>query len=214
VLESGVFGSYVRYDPPDYVHRWQQDYKAAVNATKATGKTKGKYGAIDVNAVLAHMRAHGDDGGTKPAKSAAKPRERVPAPEGDGGGGKPPVKPPSAGQSVQGADEPRRYPKVKGAGGEVPFTPANPPTVTDKVLDHILDGHGFGAGKGKPEFPKSWDRKKVRSAVEQVLHAPDEIECKGSTLYFRGKVGGQWVEVRVRGRQGPPKVWTAYPLEG
>jgi hypothetical protein len=53
-------------------------------------------------------------------------------------------------------------------GGEVGFTPENPPAVTEALLDHIIEGkpkkggwnggHAFGAGKGKSEFPESWDR--------------------------------------------------------
>lgn len=45
------------YEPPDYVHQWEQDYVAAVKATKAEKKTKGEYGAIDFKAVLAQMRS-------------------------------------------------------------------------------------------------------------------------------------------------------------
>lgn len=48
------------YMPPDYTEQWSQDYRAAVKATKAAGKTKGEYGAIDFKAVLAHMRANTD----------------------------------------------------------------------------------------------------------------------------------------------------------
>ncbi|TDH50772.1 EndoU domain-containing protein [Mycobacterium talmoniae] len=117
----------------------------------------------------------------------------------------------------------RRYPAVKG-GGRVPFTPQNPPAVTDEALQHILTGrpvakgrswsggHGHGTGKGKSEFPAGWDAAKIKVAIEQVLMGPDEIERKGSTLYFRGRVFGQEVEARVRGRNGPPQLWTAYPL--
>jgi hypothetical protein len=60
------------YDPPDYVHRWQQDYIAAVKATKAAGKTKGEYGAIDVKAVLAHMRANRGEGGAGQASQGER----------------------------------------------------------------------------------------------------------------------------------------------
>lgn len=48
------------YVAPDYTDQWAQDYQDAVQATKAVGKTKGQYGAIDLKAVLAHMRAHTD----------------------------------------------------------------------------------------------------------------------------------------------------------
>ncbi|MCG7592393.1 hypothetical protein [Mycobacterium sp. PSTR-4-N] len=48
------------YEPPDYVQRWEDDYIAAVKATQSAGKTKGEYGAIDINAVLAHMRSNSD----------------------------------------------------------------------------------------------------------------------------------------------------------
>lgn len=48
------------YTPPDYVDQWSQDYKNAVKATKAAGQTKGKHGAIDFKAVLAHMRSNTD----------------------------------------------------------------------------------------------------------------------------------------------------------
>lgn len=45
------------YIPPDYVDQWEQDYIAAVKAASAAGETKGDYGAIDVKAVMRHMRA-------------------------------------------------------------------------------------------------------------------------------------------------------------
>lgn len=48
------------YEAPDYTVQWSQDYQDAVKATKAAGKTKGEYGAIDFKAVLAHMRANTD----------------------------------------------------------------------------------------------------------------------------------------------------------
>jgi hypothetical protein len=132
----------VRYTAPDYVKRWRHGYQDAVKATKAVGKAKGKYGVIDFRAVLAHLRAHGGDGGTsKPTtRGAGRARERPLEPKSEGAGGKPPVEPPTARQSAQGGDEPRRYPKVDGDGGEVPFTPDNPPKVTDELLDHVMVG--------------------------------------------------------------------------
>lgn len=48
------------YQAPEYTAQWSQDYKDAVKAAKADGKTKGEYGAIDFKAVLAHMRADTD----------------------------------------------------------------------------------------------------------------------------------------------------------
>ncbi|MBS9536034.1 EndoU domain-containing protein [Mycobacterium sp. M1] len=73
-------------------------------------------------------------------------------------------------------------------------------------------GHAFGAGRGKSEFPRLWDRGQVRAAIEEVLRSPAQIERAGSTLYFRGTVGGQLITVRVKGRmQGHAKIWTAYP---
>lgn len=48
------------YEPPDYVGQWQNDYNAAVKATKAEKRTKGEYGAIDFKAVLAQMRKKTD----------------------------------------------------------------------------------------------------------------------------------------------------------
>lgn len=44
------------YQPPDYVAEWQQDYFNAQDAAKSAGKTKGDFGAIDVDAVLNEMR--------------------------------------------------------------------------------------------------------------------------------------------------------------
>lgn len=44
------------YQPPDYVAQWEQDYFDAQDAAKADGKTKGEFGAIDVDAVLNKMR--------------------------------------------------------------------------------------------------------------------------------------------------------------
>ncbi|PQM47109.1 EndoU domain-containing protein [Mycobacterium talmoniae] len=104
----------------------------------------------------------------------------------------------------------------------MPFTPDNAPKVTDAQLAHILvgkpkkngwsGGHGFGAGKGKSEFPESWDRTKIRDAIDQVLVQPAEIIRKGSTLYFRASVDGLPLAVRVKGRvHGRVQVWTAYP---
>lgn len=43
------------YEPPSYVAKWEQDYFDAVDAAKKDGKTKGEYGAIDVQAVLREM---------------------------------------------------------------------------------------------------------------------------------------------------------------
>ena len=104
----------------------------------------------------------------------------------------------------------------------MPFTPANPPTVTEKILDHIMvgeqrksgwyGGHGPGAGRGKSEFPTGWDRAKVRDAVERLLVAPEAIERYGATLYLRGTIDGVAIEARARGRSGPPQLWTAYPI--
>jgi hypothetical protein len=94
-----------------------------------------------------------------------------PLPESGGAGGKPPPKPPSGGQSVQGGEQPRRYPQVQG-GGDVPFTPEDAPPVTQERLEHILKGemkghrwsggHGPGAGKGKTEFPAVWTTDKIK----------------------------------------------------
>ncbi|MEC4840536.1 hypothetical protein R2360_13715 [Mycobacteroides chelonae] len=47
------------YQPPPYVEQWEQDYLDAVSATRAAGQTKGKYGAIDLTAVIGRMdQAH------------------------------------------------------------------------------------------------------------------------------------------------------------
>ncbi|SKI75717.1 VG15 protein [Mycobacteroides abscessus] len=43
------------YQPPAYVEQWEHDYLDAVDATRAAGQTKGKYGAIDLTAVVRHM---------------------------------------------------------------------------------------------------------------------------------------------------------------
>lgn len=120
------------------------------------------------------------------------------------------------------ADTPPKYPQVVGDGGEVGFSPENPPAITEAQLDHVMvgtpkkagwdGGHAFGAGKGKSEFPESWDRAKVRDVINQVLRTPVEIERSGSTLYFRGTADGQLVTVRVKGRMhGKARIWTAYP---
>lgn len=42
-----------RYEPPPYVNQWEQQYKDAVRSTPG----KGEYGAIDLKAVMAAMRA-------------------------------------------------------------------------------------------------------------------------------------------------------------
>jgi hypothetical protein len=92
----------------------------------------------------------------------------------------------SSGPTAAARGEEPRYPPVEG-GGEVPFTPANPPEVTDERLDHIMvgeprrrgqawsGGHGYGAGNGKAEFPLSWMREVVKAAIEQVLTDPTSI---------------------------------------
>lgn len=120
-----------------------------------------------------------------------------------------------------------RYPSVDGGGG-VPFTPEHPPEVTPERLDHIMigeqrrhglawsGGHGYGAGKGKTEFPPNWSREVVQAAIERVLSdvaSIISIRRRGSRLEFRGTVNGICVVVVVRGRHGPPKLWTAYPEE-
>lgn len=47
------------YEPPDYVEQWEQDYNDAVRAAREASRTKGEYGAIDLNAVVAQMdKAH------------------------------------------------------------------------------------------------------------------------------------------------------------
>lgn len=43
------------YEPPEYAERWEQDYSDAVAASRKAGNTKGKYGAIDLKAVLREM---------------------------------------------------------------------------------------------------------------------------------------------------------------
>jgi hypothetical protein len=117
------------------VHRWEQDYIAAVKATKVAGKTKGEYGAIDVKAVRAHMRAHGGDDGTTPRKSTAKPRERVPTPKSGTGG---PPKPPASIRPVAGSPE-DRYPDLPD-GAPAPLRPSDISSLTDDDLAHIIEG--------------------------------------------------------------------------
>lgn len=138
-----------------------------------------------------------------------------------------PRKPPAGRTATTAGGEPPRYPPVEG-GGEVPFTPDRPPEVTDERLDHIIvgeprrrgqawsGGHGHGAGKGKAEFPQSWTREVVKAAIERILRDPPSIASirrKGSKLEFRGTANGLPIVVVVRGRHGPPKLWTAYPEE-
>lgn len=134
------------------------------------------------------------------------------------------LSPNAASEPGPGAQAPRQYPPVGGAGGPVPFTPDNPPAVTDEVLEHIIvgmpkrngwdGGHGYGAGHGKSEYPEGWDTATIRTAIENVLANPDTIERRGATLLFRGVYEGVRIEARVRGRsQGKPKLWTAYPVE-
>lgn len=136
-----------------------------------------------------------------------------------------PQKPPTGRTAATAGGEPPRYPPVEG-GGEVPFTPDHPPEVTDERLDHIMageprrrgqawsGGHGYGAGRGKAEFPRSWTREVVKTAIEQVLTDPASIASirrRGSKLEFRGTANRLSIVVVVRGRHGPPKLWTAYP---
>lgn len=135
-----------------------QDYIDAVKATKAAGETKGEYEAIDVKVVWTRMRTHGrEGGGAKPAKrSASAPRQTRPESKSSGGGGKPPVKPPSRGQTVQGGEEPRRgsvdrsrvptgvkqheldtAQRLADRGDDVVFTPASG---VGKSADVMIDG--------------------------------------------------------------------------
>lgn len=164
------------------------------------------------------------EGPNKPKRSSSS-TERLQAPATTGGhlGDKP-----LAGRTAAAAGgEPPRYPPVEG-GGEVPFTPEYPPEVTEERLDHIMvgeprrhgqtwsGGHGYGAGEGKAEFPQSWTRDVVKAAIEQVLGATSSIRHirrKGAALYFHGTVNDVVLVVVVRGRLGPPKLWTAYPQE-
>jgi hypothetical protein len=109
-------------------------------------------------------------------------------------------------------------------GSEVPFTPDNPPPVTEEVLDHIIvgeprdrgrrwsGGHGYGH-RGFPNFPRSWDREKIRTAIQRVLAGPPGLVIirRGSTLHFYATTDEVAMEVRVRGRPGPPVLWTALP---
>lgn len=44
------------YEPPDYAVQWEQDYIDAVKASREAGKTKGEFGAIDVDVVINEMR--------------------------------------------------------------------------------------------------------------------------------------------------------------
>ena len=114
------------------------------------------------------------------------------------------------------------YPDVIGGGG-VPFSVKARPKVTDEVLDHIVIGTptrrggctgGHGAGQnGWPNFPADWNRQRISDAVSQVLSNPPDlrIERKGATLYFGADIGGIPIIVRVKGRTGTPRIWTAYP---
>lgn len=96
------------FEPPEYAQKWEQQYIDAVKAAAAAGKAKGDYGAIDIKAVLAHMRA--SDGGDGVGRHDAPPAPQAPSdrPAGASGGQKPPTKPPTGGQAVQGAEEPKR----------------------------------------------------------------------------------------------------------
>lgn len=81
------------YEPPPYVEDWEKLYIDAVRGTEGIGE----FGAIDISAVVSHMRA---------AEIAAKPAKAPAAKAAAGGsGGKPPIKPPTGGQSVQGAGD-------------------------------------------------------------------------------------------------------------
>ena len=44
------------YEPPDFAAGWEQDYFNAKDAAAEAGKTKGEYGAIDIDAVINEMR--------------------------------------------------------------------------------------------------------------------------------------------------------------
>jgi hypothetical protein len=71
----------------------------------------------------------------------------------------------------------RRYPKVKG-GGQVPFTPENPPPITDETLQHIIvgapitRGRSWSGGHGPrlkvPVYPLSSWQKSSRWCLTEI----------------------------------------------
>jgi hypothetical protein len=201
------------------VHRWEQDYKAAVKATKAAGKTKGKYGAIDVAAVLVHMRAHGDSGGTKPAESAHKPREELPTPKSGAGG---PPKPPRSIRPVAGPPE-DRYPDMPD-GTPAPLRPSDVKPLAEDDVSYILDGDGMGGGghrfqmriPGKRVFPQAWDEDKLRAAVNAALYgpAPKTLSRTPNGVLLRSLVDNVVVWIPIRKYPDGWEVSTAYPRSG
>lgn len=92
------------YQPPAYVEQWEADYVNAVRSTDGAGP----YGAIDTKAVLAHM------GATERARRAVTTAPR-PATKPGPGGTKPPIKPPTGGQSVQGRGDDREHKQLQKA---------------------------------------------------------------------------------------------------
>ncbi|MFM9261451.1 hypothetical protein ACKAMS_22700 [Rhodococcus sp. 5A-K4] len=164
------------------------------------------------------------------------PGEKTPETKASGGS-TPPPKAPST-RSVASGDEgdtwrvpdaevPAQYPEVGGDGGGVPFTPDQRPSV-DARFAHIADGdknrdgkivsggHRFGSnvigkdGRPKEEFPDVPDTQ-LKAMIDRALADPTSITRRGGQMDFRRIVDGCPVVVRVRGREGPGRINTAYP---
>lgn len=104
--------------------------------------------------------------------------------------------------------------------------PANTAPPSAKVLDHILHGnpevgkgghlHGT-AIKGKTEFPKGWDAKRVMNAVAETMRDPGYVtQPKGNRQLLRLSKTIDGVQVRVNAYKdnGRYVIDTAYPIGG
>lgn len=198
------------YEPPPYVEQWEQDYRAA---TRETAKT-GEHGAIDPNAVAAHM-----DASERARRRAASAPTSAPAVRAGTGGRKPPTPPPTGrqGLAVPGPEDlpPLRSRAETGA----PFF-----VIDEQARRHILDGepddakkggHRFGTGRpNKTEFPQDWDDDRIIAAVEATIEEHHSVIASGDSTIRRRVIDDVMITVRSFEKNGSTVFVHAYPVGG
>lgn len=86
-----------------------------------------------------------------------------------------------------------------------------------KTWDHVFENHGPDATvPGKTHFPKEWDEKKIKWAVEETVVAPDLVIPAGrerQTLYkiVEDEIVRVWLQ-KTRNTGGRFTVHTAHPV--
>lgn len=84
-------------------------------------------------------------------------------------------------------------------------------------MDHVFENHGPDATvPGKTHFPKEWDEKKIKWAVEETVVAPDLVIPGGGerqTLYkiVEDEIIRVWLQ-KTRNTGGRFTVHTAHPV--